>query len=450
MKIENLLARSEGKTLEFKRDLTSPEKFLRTAVSFANTAGGIVLIGVEDKTRNVRGVRKPLDEEERIASLLSDGVAPQLLPSIEVLSWRKKQVIAVEVYLSPNRPHYVKRLGPREGVYVRVGSSNRRADASLLAELKRGAENRSFDERPMTELDSEEIDFRALSESFAERRRLGKKDLETLRLVTRWQRRLVPTAGGVILYGKSRGRLFPDAWLRCGRFQGRDKRRIVDSRDLHGYPAEAIDEVLEFVSRHASRGLAIDGARHKERWEVPLLAVREAVINAVVHADYSQEGAPVRVAFFDDRIEVESPGLLPPGLTIEDIRQGVSKLRNRVIGRVFRELGLIEQWGSGIQRMTAACRELGLDEPRLEEVGTHFRVTIPLIATGAKAMDEVETKILDYLKRAGPLPTSRIASFLGLSTRATRTRLNVLVGKGVIVPLGKSARDPRRKYALAE
>jgi predicted HTH transcriptional regulator len=77
--------------------------------------------------------------------------------------------------------------------------------------------------------------------------------------------------------------------------------------------------------------------------------VREAVINAVVHADYAQQGAPIRLSIFDGRLEIENPGLLPFGLTIEDLRKGISKLRNRVIGRVFRDLGLIEQWGSGIQ-----------------------------------------------------------------------------------------------------
>ena len=83
---------------------------------------------------------------------------------------------------------------------------------------------------------------------------------------------------------------------------------------------------------------------------------------------------------FDEKIEVESPGLLPFGLTIDDILRGVSKLRNRVIGRVFKELGLIEQWGSGIGRMIDACREHGLPAPEFEEVGTHFRVTLRLQA----------------------------------------------------------------------
>jgi predicted HTH transcriptional regulator len=103
------------------------------------------------------------------------------------------------------------------------------------------------------------------------------------------------------------------------------------------------------------------------------------VINAVAHADYAQRGAPIRIAIFDDRLEIENPGLHPFGLTVPDLEHDISKLRNRVIGRVFHALGLIEQWGSGIQRMTAACREAGLPDPRLEEIATRFPQWTPQI-----------------------------------------------------------------------
>jgi predicted HTH transcriptional regulator len=110
--------------------------------------------------------------------------------------------------------------------------------------------------------------------------------------------------------------------------------------------------------------------------EYPPAAVREAIINAVVHADYSIGGMNIKVAIFNDRIEVTNPGMLPFGITLEAALSGVSKLRNRVIGRVFRELGLIEQWGSGMGRMITACQEAGLQSPRFEEIGNSFRVAL--------------------------------------------------------------------------
>ncbi|MEW6366705.1 MAG: ATP-binding protein [Acidobacteriota bacterium] len=181
---------------------------------------------------------------------------------------------------------------------------------------------------------------------------------------------------------------------------------------------------------------------------VPLGAVREAVTNAVVHADYAQRGAPTRLSIFDDRIEIENPGLLPFGLTVPDIRRGISKLRNRVLGRVFKELGLIEQWGSGIGRMTRFCRDAGLPEPQFEEIGFHFRTTIIKRRIGALRVDPVEQRILELLADGAGRTTSEISKMVGRSARATRTRLAALVSRGIIVELGSGPRDPRRTYHL--
>ena len=102
-----LLSRHEGKTLEFKRDLSSPDGVLKAIVAFANTSGGILMVGVEDGTKKVKGVRDVLGEEERLANLIADSISPKLVPSMEVMPWRKTQVLAVEIYPSPNRPHYL-------------------------------------------------------------------------------------------------------------------------------------------------------------------------------------------------------------------------------------------------------------------------------------------------------------------------------------------------------
>ena len=213
MDLLDAMRRPEGKTLEFKRDLSSPEGLLRTVVAFANTAGGVVLVGVEDGTRHVRGIADPFALEERIASLITDSIAPRLLPDLEILAWRKTHVVAVQVHPSPARPHHLVRTGVEAGTYVRVGSTNRRADESLIAEMQRFARGESFDERAMPGLDSEAIDFRVASESFSAVRQLRKKDMETLHLVTDHQGRRVPTVGGMLLFGHDRFRHFPDSWL---------------------------------------------------------------------------------------------------------------------------------------------------------------------------------------------------------------------------------------------
>ena len=187
MDLTDMLRRPEGKTLEFKRDLSSPGGFLRTVAAFANTAGGSIVVGVADRTRNVRGVGNPLELEERAASLISDSIQPRLLPDIEVMSFRDRQLLVVRVYPSPSRPHFIKRAGRRSGTYVRVGSTNRQADARMIAEMRRFAIGESFDEWPMPEVNSEALDFRVASESFAPVRKLRRRNLETLRVLTRHQ-----------------------------------------------------------------------------------------------------------------------------------------------------------------------------------------------------------------------------------------------------------------------
>jgi len=148
----------------------------------------------------------------------------------------------------------------------------------------------------MPGLDSEALDFRAASESFAAFRKLARRDLETLRLVTDHQGRKVPTVGGMILFGNDRERHFPDAWIQAGRFHGTDKSRIVDRVEIRTLPVRAIEEAIAFVHRHALHGAEIGAVRRKERWNLPPEAVREAIINAVAHTDYAQRGAPLRLS----------------------------------------------------------------------------------------------------------------------------------------------------------
>jgi ATP-dependent DNA helicase RecG len=452
MDLLDLLKKPEGKTLEFKRDLSSPEKALRSLAAFANTSGGVLLIGVEDKSRRVCGVPDSLLLEERLANLISDSIQPRLLADIEILPWRQHEVLAVQIYPSPARPHYLKSLGDKEGVFVRVGSTNRQADQSLIEELRRLARNESYDETPIPELNSEAIDFRVASELFAPMRKLHRGDLLTLHLLVRYQGREVPTVGGVLLFGQQseRQRRFPDGWIQAGLFEGKDRTQILDTVEIRRLPVHAVEEAITFIKRSAPRGAIIGEVRRTEHWAYPLPAVREAIINSIVHADYAQRGAPIRISLFADRLEIENPGLLPAGLTVEDIRRGISKLRNRVMGRVFHELNLIEQWGSGIQRMTAACREAGLSDPVFEEIGTHFRVTLLRARSKRPIIAKSSQSILDLLERSGGLATNEIARKIKLSPRATRTQLLKLIENGHVVEVGTGPNDPKRRYHLAD
>lgn len=141
---------------------------------------------------------------------------------------------------------------------------------------------------------------------FSPVRKLKSPDLETLHLVAKYQEHNVPTVGGLILFGHRDTclRHFPDAWIQAGRFAGKNKQHIRDSQEIRTYPALAVAEAMDFVQKHCMVSLEIKNLHHTEKWNIPQIAVREAIINSILHADYSQHGSPIRISIFVDRVEI--------------------------------------------------------------------------------------------------------------------------------------------------
>lgn len=447
MNFAELIARPEGKRLEFKRDLSSPVPVLRSLIAFANSAGGVLVIGVDDD-RSVRGLADPLAVESRLVNMISDKIAPRLVPEIDVMRWRSTNVIVVEVHLSPSRPH---RIIADDAVYVRLGSSNRRADPELIEEMRRSARFESFDESPYPSEQIEALDFSAVASEFSTRRHVRRSDLGVLGMSVDYQAREVPTVGGLVLFGKNR-RSFPDATIRCARFDGTTRTRVLDSLDLSGPSLPAmVRDAMNFVDSHFARRLVLTGLQNEFVRPVPIVAVREALVNAVVHADYSQRGGPIRVALFDDRLEIENPGLLPFGIAVEDLTTGISRVRNRVIARTFKELGYIEQWGSGIGRILDEVGGAGLPTPMFEELGGRFRVTFLTAPTSRLELSAEEQSLTRALAAAGTsgLSTAELTLVLGRSARTTRNRMAHLVELGLAFEVGSGPTDPKRRYVIA-
>lgn len=448
--IKDLLARNEGKTFEFKENFRPVQNILRTVVAFANTAGGTLVIGVRDRTKEVVGVKNALDEEERIASIFSDNIRPTLVPEIQIVSWRDRELIVIKV---PHLvgPFYIRSEGPGKGVYVRLGSTNRRAGPELIAGIQRLAVNIFFDEQPCTEVNTEAIDFRAASEFFARvSRKITLSTRRSLGLIVTHAGREFPSRGAVLLFGKERRSIFPDAVVRCARFKGTDTTRFIDQTEIDEHLPGAVESAVAFIERHTLHGAKIGRIRRKDIHEYPPPAIREAIINALVHADYSLGGTNIKVAVFDDRIEITNPGMLPFGITLEAAISGVSKLRNRVIGRVFRELGLIEQWGTGMGRMIAACQDAGLQPPHFEEVGNSFRVTLfnRRVTVSSQEVPEWQKELEQYLFEHAEISTANAARLWNVSDRTARTRLRQLASKEFLAVIGTSPKDPRRVYVL--
>lgn len=375
MNIENYIHGGESRVLEFKENADAKAKIVATVIAFANTAGGRIVIGLEDKTYKAIGVAHPHDVAESLASMLHDVIEPRIIPNIEVVSYQDTNLVVIEVYPSSYRPHYEKSKGKAASTYIRIGETTRRADEDLIRVIERTAIITAYDEEICLGATLDSIDISYARNMFLPARNLTTSDLVTLGVCKKDLDRVVPTVGGVLLFSPQRLDYFPDSWINVGIFSGLDRSSIGSNYRLKGQLPDLINDCMTVLRDTLGIGLRIEDIRHEEIWPIPRLALREAIVNAVVHTDYSLRGAPIRVAVFPDRVEIENSALLQWGLTLDDLKTGTSKLRNPVIGRVFNELGIIEQWGSGIRRMINLCLEAGLPEPKIEEVGARFRVT---------------------------------------------------------------------------
>lgn len=375
MNVTELVRAPEGKTLEFKRDLSSLQPILKTLIAFANTAGGTLVIGVQDDGAVV-GVTDALREQERLASSIAENIRPIMMLDIGLASCEDKTLLLVRV---PHwrGPFYLRAEGPQNGVYVRVGSTNRRADPALLSEMQRTIAGLSFDQMPCSDLAADDLDPERIQHYFAAIGRAASQSyLESLGVLVAQAGRLTPSYGGLILFGRDapRQRLFPDARVSCARFRGADRVDFLDRLDIDGTVLDALEEAPKFIRRNTRLAARIVTMRRQDIPEYPEVALREILVNAVAHADYSLSGMPIRVAIYADRLVVENPGVLPFGMTLEDLKAGVSRIRNRVIVRVLRELGLVEEWGTGYRRVMQACVEGGYPTPIWQELGAAFRV----------------------------------------------------------------------------
>jgi len=187
----------------------------------------------------------------------------------------------------------------------------------------------------------------------------------------------VPSNAGVILFAKPeiREQLFPSAYVSCARFAGIEKVDFIDQLDI-GRVIEAVDKVPAFIRRNTRMGAEIKDIKRKDIPEYPTVAVREGLLNALMHADYAYTGMRIFVSIFDDRLEIRSPGCLPPGMTLDGLKEGISIPRNLVIARIFHMLGWVEQFGTGYFRIKQACEKDGYPLPEWREMGPYTDVIL--------------------------------------------------------------------------
>ncbi|MBS0648752.1 MAG: putative DNA binding domain-containing protein [Verrucomicrobia bacterium] len=448
MEIEKLLYLPESKVLEFKRDISSLEPILKTVIAFANTAGGTLIIGRSSEGGLV-GVKDVFKAEEALASSISDNIRPSIFPDIEIATVEGKDLLIVKVS-HWRAPFYLKKEGIPQGVYVRLGTTNRPASPELLAELQRTVLMLSYDQQPLVDVSKDALQLEAAVHRFASLKKESTEEkFRSLGILSAVDRRYVPSVGGLILFGKKeiRSQWVPDARVSCARFLGNDKASILDRLDVEGTILDAVEEVLKFVARNTRMAAEIKNIFRRDIPEYSPVALREALINALVHADYSLSGSHIQIAIFNNRLEIQNPGMFPFGFTLDDFKAGVSRVRNRVIARVFHELKWMEEWGSGYKRIMEACREGGYPQPKWEELGTYIRVTfypspqttLTFRETAESELMNLEVEILSLFEAGQTLAVREI--FKKVESRISKRTLQYILAelkrKGYLISKGK-------------
>lgn len=180
-----------------------------------------------------------------------------------------------------------------------------------------------------------------------------------------------PTNGYVFLLGKDEFL----SHIQCGMFKGKTRAVFVDKREYSGPLWQQIDDSFQFVLRNIHLGAKLEGIYRKDIYELPPDSIRELIINAVMNCSYLQS-SHIQVAIYDDRLEITSPGGLMPGVTLDKMREGYSKIRNRALAHAFSYMNLIEAWGSGIPKLLEAMKEYGLREPEFQDLEIGFRINL--------------------------------------------------------------------------
>jgi ATP-dependent DNA helicase RecG len=390
----------ESEFIEFKRGMPSAGNLAKEIVAFANGAGGEIYLGVEKDGKAVGITVKPelLDRIQNICNTIE----PPIMPRLEIRDIEGQEVLVIIVVEGDRKPYLV---GGR--CYVRAGSTTRPATRDEIFRLGYQYRLLRYDEQPTPGATYDDMDPTQVNRYLQRRAEVRgtaglvpsdhRQLLRNLNALTEVGGDLIPTRGGLLVFGRDPQKLLPHSEIRLARFRGLEMGDFIDRADLRGTLPEMIDEAEKFVQRNIRLIGLREGFQRVDRLEYPLAAVREAITNAVAHRDYAIEGSTIRVAIFDDRIEVYSPGGLPPGVTVDNI-EGNHVLRNRIIANLLYDMGYIEKWGSGVIAMKRAMRAWGLPDPSFEDFGT---VRVTLYGPGKEAAEKLVRPHGRELKEAG-------------------------------------------------
>lgn len=432
---------SESETLELKESFDS--KTLETIGAFANSSGGTILVGVRDDG-HVTGIKLGTNTLEEWAQKMQSKIQPRFFPSVRKRTYQTRTVVEINVDRS-NSPITV------DGRFIkRVGRTNQMMGPDEIKQRLFASSGTSWDAQIVADATIDDLDPDAIAQYISlvketGRRPLGKEGtyeiLEKLELVQNGR----PTRAAILLLGKKPMKFFLSALVQLGRFKSLT--RIIDTKLLEGNILEQIDEAMIWFEQRLETEFIITGKPTRdEKWEYPLLAIREALTNAICHREYDAL-SNTQVRLYDDRLEIWNPGSLLMPLTPEQLlKEHPSLLRNPQLAHCLFYAGFIERWGGGTIRIAELTKDAGLAVPEFISAPGEFRIILrkqKYSATILEAMDlsQRQAAAVLHAQKAGRITNREYQETWSVSKSTATRELLELMEKGLLVRHGRTGKS---------
>lgn len=423
----------ESKTVELKAIVVDDIK--KEIIAFANCDGGKLYIGVQDDG-TVLGLHNPNEVALQISNMVRDAIKPDLTMFIhyETMTVDEKKIVAVDIQQGTERPYYIAKKGLRpEGVYVRQGYSSVPATNTAIRRMIKETDGDHFEDMRSLE---QNLTFESAKKIFSQRKvKFGIAQMKTLGLITQ---------DGIYT---NLGLLLSDQCvhtIKAAVFQGTTQNEFQDRKEFTGSLFRQMEEAYDFITFHNRIHSTFDGLYRIDRRDYPETAVREALLNLLVHREYSFS-ASTFISLYEDRLEFISIGGLVNGVSLKDITMGISVCRNAKLANVFYRLELIEAYGTGIIKIMGAYEGTGMT-PRIETSDNTFKIILPNLnyvsvpektiqANAGKA--SIEEKTLDFAKKKGGITRKELQIFLNISQSSCGRILKKMVESGMLIQEGR-------------
>ena len=434
---------SESNVTELKREIPRNNQIIKTAIGFCNSHGGKLVIGVSDD-RSIIGLSEKSIEDamEVIDQSIFDACSPHIIPRLYVQRFEDKSVLVVEVSEGMNKPYYRRSEGMENGVYIRLGRHTIRANQEIIQELKWQSSGIDFERLPVFQATIEDLDKSAIKSFLANRKNHGavlldEHVMKSYNIITYNQSKKYPSVLGILLFGRNPQIYFSEAMIICSHFRGDVGRETIATIDCEGTLFDQFNQAFEFIRGRLSRSFTIKGLKRQEKLEIPEEAIREALLNMIVHRNYHIK-APAKIAIYDNRLEFFSPGQFPGPILVENLKSGITYLRNPAICKILREANYVEKLGSGFITIFASYEKYGLKTPQVIEGENYVKCILP---REMKSVSEIEgqddlEKIKELFVARNEITIKDVTKELSVSRATAVRRLNEMINKGLIKRIG--------------